>query len=256
VVTHETKAVSRVSTRDFARAYRTRWPIIPVGPDKRQVLPSWKPYMRRLSTPVEVDQWWPSDDPDRYGLAVVCGEVSGVIVLDADGSQANAELRARTREDGSWLSRSGGGGLHAWYRFGGETRKIKAVKFADGSGIDVLGEGGYCIIPPSFGRYRWIRQEGNTLPSVPDWAKVEPVLTPRATGAAGDRPGLKTIFGGERHAAFCVIAGAMAARGEDVRVILSEIERVNASACIPPMEPAELATELAGIARSLPGWSA
>ena len=101
-----------------------------------------------------IHAWW-SNQPGA-NIAIATGERSGVWVLDVDqhGDDGEATLRALEREHGALpltlTSKTGGGGRHFFFKFDPSApvrnRQSKALKLA---GIDVRGEGGYAIAPPS-----------------------------------------------------------------------------------------------------------
>ncbi len=93
---------------------------------------------------------------DEYPLAhwgVATGAVSGVVVIDLDrkpGKNGVAAFKALAAEHGgitrSYTVRTGSGGLHLYYAHPGGIRN-SASKIAPG--IDVRGDGGYVVAPPS-----------------------------------------------------------------------------------------------------------
>jgi hypothetical protein len=249
-----------LTCRRFARAYRRGgWSIFPVLSDKRPAV-AWKTYQTNLAQLEQVDAWWPDDDPNRFGIGLVCGNVSGIVVLDADGPMAVKALRKMVGPD-AWMARSGSGGLHAYFRYEDERRQIGILKFTDRSHIDLLGEGGYVILPPSphpsGDRYQWLRIVTTNLPPVPAWAKTERhpiVVLPTGNKPSRSNKG-RVLFGGERHEGLLRIAGGMHRRGCDATDIANELRRVNATDCIPPMSEEELHRDIDGIVSSLPRWS-
>lgn len=82
------------------------------------------------------------------------GSRSGVVVVDVDFDKGGFEtLTALIYQHEEWpvtpAVRTGGGGLHFFFRHpeGAEIRNDAGKKF--GPGIDVRGEGGYVLLPPS-----------------------------------------------------------------------------------------------------------
>jgi hypothetical protein len=67
---------------------RRGWAVIPVRNKKALIL--WEQYQRRLPTEAEVRAWWTAD-PDA-DAAVVLGDVSTLVRLDADGPEALEKL--------------------------------------------------------------------------------------------------------------------------------------------------------------------
>jgi bifunctional DNA-binding transcriptional regulator/antitoxin component of YhaV-PrlF toxin-antitoxin module len=107
--------------------------------------------------------WWTEHPQASIGIA--CG-ASGWLVLDIDGDKGGfesfAELRDRdiiTSDDlHTFTTRTGGGGMHiAWkqpegVKIGNSTdpiRRLLGLKAGDVLGLDIRGEGGYIIAPPS-----------------------------------------------------------------------------------------------------------
>lgn len=108
-------------------------------------------------------------DPDRIRamraavprgmLAVRTGAPSGIVVVDIDpanGGRVHPELMPPTA-----YVRTGSGGLHLYYQHPGHPVPCSAGRLSPG--IDVRGDGGYVILPPSVhprtGRpYVWVRR--------------------------------------------------------------------------------------------------
>jgi hypothetical protein len=102
-------------------------------------------------------QWWPSAN-----VGVPTGKKSGVVVLDVDvddgGLESLAKLeRAVTPAPKTTRARTGGGGIHVFFRYprGTEIRNSAGLL---GPGLDVRGEGGYVVVPPSRTQssYKWV----------------------------------------------------------------------------------------------------
>ncbi len=74
------------------------------------------------------------------------------------------------------LQRTGGGGLQALYAHPGTPVSSKTGLL---DGVDVKGDGGYVVVPPSRhasgARYEWVEEPDCTLPPLPDWV-AEAVL--------------------------------------------------------------------------------
>ena len=105
--------------------------------------------------------WW-EECPDA-NVAIRTGKESGIWVLDIDGSEGKAtliELQEKHGElgDPSLIVETPGGGLHLYYPYPliGEVGCRANMR----PGIDVRGDGGYVIAPPSIhpngGRYEWL----------------------------------------------------------------------------------------------------
>lgn len=100
---------------------------------------------------------------EGHNFAVVTGELSGVVVVDCDSDEAVRE--AARRGIPVTPTATSGRGRHYYLKWDGAVRNRVQL----GADIDVRGDGGYCIIPPSVHengrRYRWV--EGLALSDVP-----------------------------------------------------------------------------------------
>lgn len=148
----------------------------------------------------EIERWW-SRWPNA-NVAIRTGEVSGLVVLDVDPDHGGEASLARLVEAHGALPagravRTGSGGRHLYFRHpGGAVRNDAGRRL--GPGLDVRGDGGYVIAPPSRhasgGRYG-VAGHGGTLPELPGWVKrllrpPEPARRPPAGPAW--RPGPDT----------------------------------------------------------------
>ncbi len=89
----------------------------------------------------------------RGMLAIRTGTPSGLVVADIDpGNGGMASLNELVAK--SWLPptrfvRTGSGGLHLYYRHPGPHTKIPNNAGKLGPGVDIRGDGGYVVAPPS-----------------------------------------------------------------------------------------------------------
>jgi hypothetical protein len=99
-------------------------------------------------------------------VAIVTGGVSGLVVLDVDPRHGgDRSLRQLELDEGplpvTLESRTGGGGRHLWFSSGGSPGSPSRIL---APGIDVKGEGGLAIAPPSLHasgeRYAWLAGRG------------------------------------------------------------------------------------------------
>jgi hypothetical protein len=143
------------------------WQVFPLKPRSKE------PCTRRgfydaTSNPATVHRWFAQGFP--YNIAIRTG-TSGVFILDIDGEHGAASLRKLRAEHGALpptLISTTGKGWHLWFRAESEI-PCSTGKIAPG--IDVRGDGGYVVAPPSIhpnGKaYRWL----NALPPAyaPAW---------------------------------------------------------------------------------------
>jgi len=126
--------------------------VIPLQPREKRPLIKWKQYQQRLPTEDEVRKWfskWPNAN-----IGIVCGRVSGnLLVLDFDSEdlykqfmeQAFAFTNLYNKLKETWIVRTGKG-VHIYFRVKDVT---PPTKLRLKGGIDLKGEGGYVVAPPS-----------------------------------------------------------------------------------------------------------
>jgi putative DNA primase/helicase len=102
--------------------------------------------------PQTIRAWWGRYPDANIGMPT--GRRSGILVVDVDldkgGFESLAALIHRYKE---WPDtptvRTGGGGLHFFFRYPADSEIRSDVGEKMGSGIDVRGERGYVLLPPS-----------------------------------------------------------------------------------------------------------
>lgn len=252
--------MSSRSTEHWALYYLARgWSVIPVRPqDKRARLP-WQDYQQRLAGEQEVKEWlqrWPDTN-----LAIVTGSVSSLVVLDIDPQHGGEESLSRLEETHGRLPRTletltGGGGRHLYFVHPGGTIPNRAGL---ARGIDLRGDGGYIIAPPSMHssgrRYIWKPAHGpeeTALARMPDWLIN---LIHQQTHRAGHsishwRQLVKEgVEEGERNNTIASLTGHLLWHGVDPYVALDLLLCWNAARCHPPLSDDEVAKTVASITR-------
>lgn len=139
--------------------------VIPLRPKGKEPLIKWQEFQSRRATPEEVKEWflkWPDAN-----VGIVTGGVSGVAVVDLDGTDGLKS--ANNLGLMSSIVSLTGNGKHLWYKNVGTIQN--AVRLMPG--VDVRGEGGYVVAPPSIHesgrRYRFLTSFVNVgaLPQFP-----------------------------------------------------------------------------------------
>ncbi len=234
------------SAKTAAADYRRReWCPIPLKErSKEPNLLELRPYLNRRATEEELVAWsWP-------GVGIVTGPLSGVLVLDVDGPEGEAELRKHGHPP-TPMARTGGGGLHLYFRHpNGHVRT--GIRVAPG--LDVKASGGYVVAPPSVGPagrpYEWIvSPQDAELADPPAWlmALLERGRPKGPAGPVGER-----IPPGERNKELASLAGTMRRRGMGEAEILAALEVANEQRCEPPLEAAEVEKIAASVSRYEP----
>jgi len=150
-----------VTYEDAKRLVNQGFSVIPIKPrDKVPAIPSWKEFQQRMPTDQELHEWF---DPGDKNIAIVCGRISGgLVAVDSDdpsvldflinggiGKFREKTLVVKTRK-----------GYHCYFRVSEnllQNRRFGNLK------IDIKGEGGYVVAPPSIhkegDRYRFLNDK-------------------------------------------------------------------------------------------------
>ncbi len=111
--------------------------------------------------PSTVQNWWTKHPLANIGMPT--GSVSGLVVVDIDerhgGSESLKALEQRIGTLPSTLTSRTGAGFHCFFKYPGFTVKNGVAVL--GPGIDIRGDGGYVVVPPSLHangrRYEWTK---------------------------------------------------------------------------------------------------
>lgn len=126
---------------------------------KRPLIHAWQ---KAATTDVDQIRAWFRRWPNA-NIGIATGVESGVYVLDVDHQHGGLESLELLRQEidlpATMTAKSGSGGLHLYYRYPiGETLPNSASKL--GPGLDIRGEGGFIVAPPSMHacgeRYEWV----------------------------------------------------------------------------------------------------
>jgi len=208
-----------------------------------------------------IKKWW-SAVPD-LNIGVATGSVSGFWVLDVDGDEGEASLRKVEAEHcplPSTIEVITGKGRHLYFRLG-EQGPVKNSARQVAPGIDVRGDGGYVLAPPSIhpsGRaYTWSVDSANEFADAPDWLYA-------LVGNCGGNDGTKgkplehwhrvltnTVRNGERNSTLTSICGKLLHAGINDLILLYDLMLcVNTARCEQPLAEAEIETIVASVVRT------
>lgn len=149
-------------------------PVFPCKPDKSPYTP--RGFKDATANPSRVTALWTHYRGEKIGMAT--GRASGLFVFDVDRLAALGELPREMPE--TLTIRTPSGGLHYYYNY------IDGITNRTGSlpdGIDIRGDGGYVIVPPSEG---YVIEHRAPAADAPDWLleiiRDKPERAPRAQG--------------------------------------------------------------------------
>jgi hypothetical protein len=200
-----------------------------------------------------IEQWWQKHP--AAGVAIRTGTET-FIALDVDpehgGDDALAALEAehgRLPATVEALTPSGGRHLYFAAPPGAEVRN-SAGKL--GPGLDVRGEGGYVVAPPTPGYIFEISSQPEEVPlaDFPSWLLRLLSADARRNGSALALP--SKIEAGQRNDVLASLAGSLRRRGGSEAAILAALRAENEARCDPPLDDGEIAAIAASIGRYEP----
>ncbi len=139
--------------------------------------------------PVAIEAMWSNP---QFNIGIATGPRSGVLGLDIDGEKGEATLAELERKHGPLpvgAQVRTARGRHLYFRHPDQSIRNSAGKL--GPGLDVRGEGGYLVAPPSIhpdgSRYIWAQGPGcdpACPPPLPAWLLDLLTIEPREVRAA------------------------------------------------------------------------
>jgi len=198
--------------------------------------------------------------PDA-NVAIRTGAVSGLAVLDDDiykgGDISLHELeQSYSPLPETVLSLTGGGGEQHFFEHPGTHVKNGVETLGDG--LDIRGDGGYVIAPPSLHvsgkRYCWevVHEPDDTpLAPMPDWLlALCQAPSHQASPSAGE-----AIYDGQRNDTLFRMGCSFRAKGCTEDVILAALQAMNTTQCVPPLSDDEVQDITASACRYKAGLS-
>lgn len=260
---------------DAAIEYATKykWAVFPCSPmSKKPLTPHGCKDAKKSVGAIKA--WWKRWPDASIGIAT--GSVSGLIVIDEDldedkGLNGYEEVSEWERINGALPATvqciTGRGGYHLYYQYDGTDIKNRAGILY---GVDVRGEGGYVIAPPSMHpngtEYQW-----EDAPDEVDLAPIDATVR-RFLFGESEKPKTAADFklpdriqSGERNDTLFRLACSMQSQGLPDAAIMAALEQTNQTACDEPVSDAELTTivesalryqkgELRTISKDMPEW--
>jgi hypothetical protein len=134
-------------------------PVFPCEPGAKRPLTR-NGHWDATTDPRVIERWWKRWPSANVGVPT--GKKSGVVVLDVDVDDGGLESLAKLERAGAPAPKTarastGGGGIHVFFRSPRGTQ-IRNSAGLLGPGLDVRGEGGYVVVPPSRTEdsYKWV----------------------------------------------------------------------------------------------------
>jgi|SRR5215203_889409 len=225
-------------------------PVFPCKPDKSPYTP--RGFKDATTNPGQVNAFWNRYRDAQIGMPT--GKHSGVFVVDVDRLEALAELDPQLQNElhETLTVRTPSSGLHFYFNhIEGLTNRTGQLP----EGIDIRGEGGYVIVPPSEG---YTIEHRAPIGDVPE-RLLEIVSKKPARETEWTEPGVKVdietgpIPQGGRNNTLTSIAGRLRACGFEHDGIEDALLRINAERCTPPLGETEVRKIATSVARYSPG---
>ncbi len=201
--------------------------------------------------PEIIRQWWQSEP--RYNLAIACGSISKIFVVDVDSDDAEAALRRLEAEHGELpptIEVITGKGRHVYFRAPPASR-VPNTAGRIAPGIDTRGEHGYVLAPPSRHpsgkRYCWSVDSAAAFAEAPQWLLAKITEPTNGNGSKPPAPPAEWralleagAVEGCRDATVTRLAGYLLRHYVDPGVALSLLRSWNATHCAPPLPEADI----------------
>jgi hypothetical protein len=236
---------------------RRGWSVIPLRSGSKLPAIRWEQYQQQCADAETLARWmrrWP-----LLNIGIVTGAVSGLVVLDLDRRHGGFENLATLERLHGTLpatveAETGGGGRHLYFAC---SRPAPRNKAGLALGIDLRGEGGMVVAPPSLHpsgrRYLWRQgHEPGALPLavLPHW-----LVRLAQHGPAGRSHVLahwralvkEGVEEGRRNTTIASFVGHLLWHGVDPEVVLELMLCWNRLRCRPPLEDGEVACVVASI---------
>lgn len=225
----------------FAQAYAQKgWQSFPLKPRDKVPFVKWADV---ATCDTQMLNGWFDNYPEA-NIGIACGKRSGIIVLDIDAAHGGYESLTELiikygKLPETPVSKTGNGGEHILFKHPGIEIRNSAGKL--GKGLDIRGDGGYIVAPPSVhpngNVYEWrVRPSEVELADMPEWMIELLKESPKPeseqhTGA---------VVEGGRNDYLTKMAGAMRRKGFGEDAIFAALQIDNREKCSPPLSDGEV----------------
>jgi hypothetical protein len=193
-----------------------------------------------------IRSWW--QENANYNVAVATGNASGLIVIDVDGGEAEsalAHLESQNEPLPPSVETITARGRHIWLRHPGGTIPNSAGRIAPH--IDVRGDGGYVLAPPSVHpsgrRYAWSVDCAAAIAGAPQWL-LDRIALQNGNSSAAPSTGWQElaegVAEGARDCSLARLTGYLLRRRVEPFVARELIHSFNTTHCSPPLPSADV----------------
>ena len=231
--------------------------VFPLHPKSKKPVLSWTEYQTRAASPDEIEDWW-EEDPAR-NIAIACGKVSNLVVVDADNQQAIEWVKANFIQTPVAVKTRRG--FHYYYKYPhgseawlkAEREKHKTLK----DGVDIQIDGFYVVGPNSIHPNGDIYTLYEHIPGawedelVPELQMATDIVAQSGGIDLSDVPDFFSELGqGSRHDAILKYVGALIAKGLPYAEVLQKAREEAAARCAQSVSDPFTDKEIVSIVRS------
>lgn len=190
-----------MSVYEQAFAYHVKgYNIIPVAPDKKPAISSWKKWQTEEQSDELITDWFSENVHANVGI--ITGNLSNLTVVDIDtknGQKQADHMLAKFPE--TYTVQTPSGGYHLYYAYQ-KGLTVSANAYPQYPNVDIRSEGGYVVAPPSVtdkGEYTVIKNIDIAVFPIalfPD-KKLKRTLTEQTTANKGQRNDTLASFAGK-----------------------------------------------------------
>jgi hypothetical protein len=219
-------------------AYRRGFQLIPLRPDsKAPNLPAGHNFLTVRATKEDY-----KDFHFHNGYGIVCGKLSGIVVLDIDDMELMQHVEVLGELPPTWRAFTPRG-MHYFFKYDSRVKTTTAVL---GKGIDIRADGSYVVGAGSEvegKRYTWEVHPSiyidAELADPPEWMYKQG----RKDAYVNSEPLAITnsIHNGERNNTLASLAGYLHTKIHDYNMVHFLVRQVNDNFCDTPLEQEEVA---------------
>ncbi len=236
--------------REYAKDYlKSGVSVIPLQPKGKTPLLKWTEFQKRKPTLKEIISWW--DKTPDANIGIITGRINRLLVIDIDKKEGWDFVKSKGYEaELCPIVKTGGGGVHLYYRYPEGEITVGARIGEETHGIDYRGEGGYVVAPPSQHEngnyYKWNKYIPDfsiflNLPEPPEWI-IKEIRKKRGNEEEQNLKGILTgVKEGSRNNAAARVIGLLLGKfpERDWAICWELIKGWNQNNC-PPLPEEEL----------------
>lgn len=150
--------MKRVKMFKIAKYYvdLCKFSVIPLLPGTKKCPLSWKEYQNIRANQELLEYWFLDND---YHIGIVTGKISGIVVVDVDSEEGKKKFFDFNLQRSPTVLT--GKGFHIYFKHPMDREIGNFQRRPDLEGIDLRGDGGYVVAPPSLhpsgSTYKWDR---------------------------------------------------------------------------------------------------